>query len=135
MKTLLVLCLALAAPLAAHASSQGEAIISGMNVCMNHSSGAEALRCAKDGFAAADRLLNKEYAGAIQRIRNNENALGETGLRAEQREWLNERNTKCGGSPDSPVRADGSVLGAAEYACFARMSVDRADAVGEILAD
>jgi len=60
MKTLLVLCLALAAPLAAHASSQGEAIISGMNVCMNHSSGAEALRCAKDGFAAADHHRDRE---------------------------------------------------------------------------
>jgi|GEM_PF-6943569 len=109
------------------AFAEGESIISGMNVCVNHSgSSAEALDCAKRGYKNADNLLNYHYQIAMKSLISQNDWKGRTFLIRNQNEWLNNtRNTGCQANPDTGRTFDGRPLDIDAYKCLASVTVDK----------
>ena len=115
------------------AHALGEDIISGMNVCTNHSSGDDAHKeCARTAYYSADRLLNDQFKAVIEHLELLGDGRGVRLMREGESNWIQERNRACQASPDTLRTFDGRRLGTREYACFARQSVVRANELYEI---
>lgn len=112
------------------AFAEGEGILRSMNNCMRNAYGeAEEYRCARGGYQAADRLLNLRYQVIIAGL----DRKGVYLLRKAQHEWLNNgRNYECQANPDTGKTFQNFPIGAEEYKCFAKVTIERVNSLNDM---
>lgn len=75
----------------------------------------------RNAYVRLDNALNSEYKRALNQLTPE----SQLALRAEQRDWVAERNQQCG-SPDQPVTD-------AQVVCLGDMTVERLEVISALV--